>query len=76
MLDPAPTGGRGARPPGLAHWVNIADPGDLVAVPRRLGDRFDVDGHHEEHIAAVDFHTLDHYLGCGLVAAAVVPYLS
>ncbi|MGW4029309.1 serine peptidase [Streptomyces sp. NPDC004838] len=76
MLDPTPRDGRGSRPSRLARWVNIADPGDLVAVPRRLGDRFDVDAHHEEHIAAVDFHMLDHYLGCGLVAAAVVPYLS
>ncbi|MET8249617.1 hypothetical protein ABZV31_37800 [Streptomyces sp. NPDC005202] len=56
--------------------MNIADLGDLVAVPRRLGDRFDVDGHYEHHIAAVDFHTLNSYLGCGLVATAVAPYLS
>ncbi|MFF5367996.1 serine peptidase [Streptomyces sp. NPDC013187] len=76
MLDPAPTGGRGVRPPGLSRWVNIADRGDLVAIPRRLGNRFDVDDHFEDHIAAVDFHTLDSYLTCGLVATAVAPYLS
>ncbi|MFG2292785.1 serine peptidase [Streptomyces sp. NPDC048603] len=75
-LEPAPTGGRGSRPPGLARWVNIADPGDLVAVPRRLGDRFPVDSHHEAHIAAVDFHTMGKYLGCGLTATALAPYLS
>ncbi|MFD5469889.1 serine peptidase [Streptomyces sp. NPDC127105] len=75
-LDPAPPGGRGSRPPGLARWVNIADPGDLVAVPRRLGDRFPVDSHHEEHIATLDFHTMRSYLSCGLTATALVPYLS
>ncbi|MFF4694287.1 serine peptidase [Streptomyces chattanoogensis] len=75
-LEPAPAGGRGSRPPGLARWVNIADPGDLVAVPRRLGDRFAVDSHHEAHIAAVDFHTMGSYLNCGLTATALAPYLS
>ncbi|WP_020124921.1 hypothetical protein [Streptomyces canus] len=75
-LDPAPSGGRGMRPPSLDRWVNIADPGDLVAVPRRLGDRFDVDSHHEYHIGALDFHTMSSYLRCGLVAGAVAPHLS
>ena len=75
-LDPAPSNGRGIRPPGLGRWVNIADPGDLVAVPRRLGDRFDVDSHHEYHIGTLDFHTMGSYLSCGLVAAAVSPHLS
>ncbi|MFD5750679.1 DAK2 domain-containing protein [Streptomyces sp. NPDC127033] len=41
MLDPAPdTSGNGTRPPGIRHWANIAEAGDLVALPRRLGDRF------------------------------------
>ncbi|MEU0437894.1 serine peptidase [Streptomyces sp. NPDC006290] len=74
-LDPAPRNGRGSRPPGLTRWVNIADPGDLVAVPRRLGDRFDVDSHHEAHMAAIDFHTMGSYLNCGLTAAALAPHL-
>lgn len=52
MLNPAPNRGWGSRPPGLARWVNIAGHGDLMAVPRRLGDQFDVDSHHEDHIDA------------------------
>ncbi|MBC2902130.1 serine peptidase [Streptomyces cupreus] len=75
MLDPAPdTAGRGQRPEGLLHWINIADSGDLVALPRRLGDRFPVDAHQEAHMAAVDFHTLNTYLAHGLTAAALAPH--
>jgi hypothetical protein len=73
-LDPAPIDGAGARPPGVGRWVNIADPGDLVAVPRRLGDRFPVDRHDEAYLGVVDFHTMGGYLACGLTAAAVAPY--
>jgi hypothetical protein len=35
-LRPEPRRGRGARPVGVGRWVNIADGGDLVAVPARL----------------------------------------
>jgi hypothetical protein len=71
MLDPAPdASGLGTRPPGVQHWVNIAEAGDLVALPRRLGDRFPVDSHHEGHMSLVDFHTLDTYLASGLTVAA------
>lgn len=73
-LDPEPRDGRGARPPGVARWVNLADPGDLVALPRRLGDRFPVDHHDEAAIGRLDFHTLGGYLGCGLTAAAMAAY--
>ncbi|NEB94928.1 serine peptidase [Streptomyces bauhiniae] len=74
MLDPAPVAGHGKRPPGLSHWLNIADAGDLVALPRRLGDRFPVDVHGETHMALADFHTLDMYLACGLTAAGLSPH--
>jgi hypothetical protein len=40
-LRPAPVGGRGARPPGVRKWINIADPADLVALPRGLSNHFD-----------------------------------
>ncbi|WP_404953683.1 serine peptidase [Streptomyces sp. 147326] len=33
-LDPGPQEGRGTRPPGVRRWVNIADVGDFVAVPK------------------------------------------
>jgi hypothetical protein len=74
-LDPEPTNGKGARPPGVRRWVNIADPGDVVAVPKRLGDRFPVDLHDEAYLGAADPHTLSGYLSCGLVAAAIAPYV-
>ncbi|WP_406387248.1 serine peptidase [Streptomyces sp. NBC_00887] len=75
MLDPAPdASGRGTRPPGLRHWANIAEAGDLVALPRRLGDRFPVDSHHEAHMSPVDFHTLNTYFASGLTASALAPY--
>ncbi|WP_377268555.1 serine peptidase [Peterkaempfera sp. SMS 1(5)a] len=73
-LDPEPLAGRGARPPGVARWVNLADPGDLVALPRRLGDRFPVDQHAEAYVGRLDFHTLGGYLGSGMTAAAMAPY--
>lgn len=73
-LDPEPQNGLGARPDGVGRWVNLADAGDLVAVPPRLGDRFPVDQHEETYIGAITFHTLSAYLSCGLTAAAIAPY--
>lgn len=73
-LDPAPVRGHGQRPPSVTHWTNIADAGDLVALPRRLGNRFPVTIHQELHMATVDFHTLGMYLASGLTAAALAPH--
>ncbi|MFC4072781.1 hypothetical protein [Actinoplanes subglobosus] len=73
-LDPEPVGGRGARPPGVGRWVNIADPGDIIAVPKELGGRFDVDLHSGTHIGVLQFHTMAAYLRSGLTAAAIAPY--
>ncbi|MFI1377744.1 serine peptidase [Streptomyces longwoodensis] len=75
-LDPAPVRGRGQCPPRVTHWTNIADAGDLVALPRRLGDRFPVTTHQELHMAIADFHTLGMYLASGLTAAAIAPHCS
>jgi len=33
-LQPAPLDGRGAKPGGVRRWVNIADVGDFVAIPK------------------------------------------
>ncbi|MEW5531902.1 serine peptidase [Streptomyces virginiae] len=33
-LDPGPLEGRGTRPPGVRRWVDIADVGDFVAIPK------------------------------------------
>ncbi|MEU2540786.1 hypothetical protein [Streptomyces iakyrus] len=73
-LDPEPTAGRGARPPGVRHWVNIADVGDLVAVPHELGGAFPVDVHATTDIGLFDPHTLGGYLAAGLTAAALAPH--
>ncbi|MBN0042725.1 hypothetical protein JS756_01085 [Streptomyces actuosus] len=75
-LEPEPVAGRGARPSGVRHWVNIADVGDLVAVPPRLGDAFPVDLHETTDIGLFDPHTLGGYLSSGLTAAALAPYLA
>ncbi|MFI8423426.1 serine peptidase [Streptomyces sp. NPDC085479] len=75
MLDPAPdASGHGTRPPGIRHWADIAEAGDLVALPRRLGDRFPVDSHHEAPMSALDFHTLSTYFASGLTASALAPH--
>jgi hypothetical protein len=39
-LDPAPANGMGVWPPGVRHWVNVADRGDVVALVKDLGSRF------------------------------------
>ncbi|MEU5757249.1 hypothetical protein [Streptomyces sp. NPDC047829] len=75
-LDPAPLDGRGTRPPGVDHWYNMADPGDLVALPKELGGRFPVDRHGTTSIGLVDFHTLGGYLREGTAVAGMAPYVS
>ncbi|MGH8909608.1 MAG: hypothetical protein ACRD0K_24740 [Egibacteraceae bacterium] len=75
-LDPAPNGGRGARPPGVARWVNLADPGDLIAIPRPLTRRFArVDADDERSIHAFAFHRVARYLACPATHAHLAPYL-
>ena len=40
-LEPVPVDGRGAFPGSAVAWVNMAAPGDVVALVKRLADRFD-----------------------------------
>ncbi|UBU15809.1 hypothetical protein [Nonomuraea gerenzanensis] len=69
-LRPAPENGLGARPPGVRRWVNLADVGDLVAVPRELASRFTgVEQGDPLTIGRIDFHRVKGYLGCPPVAA-------
>ncbi|MFD4559067.1 serine peptidase [Streptomyces sp. NPDC058469] len=75
-LDPEPRAGRGSRPPGVNRWYNVADPGDLVALPKKLGGRFPVDRHETTHIGLVDFHTLGGYLSEGTAVAGLAAYVS
>ncbi|MFD4373740.1 serine peptidase [Streptomyces sp. NPDC058486] len=74
-LVPAPIADRGARPAGVRYWVNLADTGDLVAIPHRLGDRFPVDQHADTPIGRIDFHTFGAYLSSPLTAAAISPFV-
>jgi len=70
-LDPAPVSGRGSRPPNVKRWVNIADPGDLVAIPPGgVPLRFtEVAADHTCAIHAFDFHLVANYLACPPLAA-------
>ncbi|GGT04440.1 hypothetical protein GCM10010271_02880 [Streptomyces kurssanovii] len=74
-LDPSLRAGKGARPAGVKRWVNIADVGDLIAVPPGLSAVFPVD---QDEICdnGLGFHGFGTYLAHGLLAAAVLPYIS
>jgi hypothetical protein len=62
-LQPAPAD-RGARPPGVKRWINLADPGDLVAIPVKGVSRFFAGVDIDEHttIGCFDFHLAANYL--------------
>ncbi len=73
-LEPEPVAGRGRRPPSVERWVNIADVGDLVAIPRLLTRAFDgIEEDIETSIAPVDFHTLGNYLSCEAMGKSLRP---
>ncbi|MFE2964136.1 hypothetical protein ACFXKC_10775 [Streptomyces sp. NPDC059340] len=63
-LQPAPVDERGQRPPNVACWVNLADPGDLVAIPPQGISRcFEgVQEPSNQPIHAFDFHKAANYL--------------
>jgi hypothetical protein len=65
-LDPAPANGLGSRPPNVKRWVNIADAGDLIAIPPGgIPLRFSgVAADHTALIHAFDFHLAANYLSC------------
>ncbi|GHE09165.1 serine peptidase [Streptomyces alanosinicus] len=79
-LTPRPTGSPsplGARPSNVARWVNIADPGDPVAIPPHLARAFrgvalDLTTPIHE---AFGFHHAKNYLACATTAATLGPYL-
>lgn len=61
-LDPNPNGVRPVRkPPNVKRWLNFADYGDIVAVPRGLSKAFEVDGDHDLDLGAA-FHSVHAYL--------------
>ncbi|MFH8500521.1 serine peptidase [Streptomyces coeruleorubidus] len=79
-LTPRPAGSPvplGARPACVDRWVNIADPGDPVAIPPRLSRAFTgiaLDLTTPIH-AAFGFHHAKNYLACSATAATLGPYL-
>jgi len=75
-LDPAPIDGTRQRPPGARRWINIADPGDFIAIPRRLADWFDgIDADLTTPIGVFNFHKVTGYLSCTTTAAVVATQL-
>jgi hypothetical protein len=77
-LLPAPETDRGRRPPGVRRWINLADPGDLVALPPYgLSQRFvDVDADEHNIIHAFDFHLVANYLACRRLAETLRDYVT
>lgn len=63
------------RPPGVRRWINIADYGDIVAIPKGGISRafLDLTSDITDNIHAFDFHRVTHYLACpattGVLAA-------
>jgi hypothetical protein len=79
-LRPTPQGAtphlNGLRPSGVGRWVNVADPGDPVAVPPQLSRYFKgVSLDHTAAIAPFDFHQARNYLRSAATAATIGPYL-
>jgi pimeloyl-ACP methyl ester carboxylesterase len=63
-LQPAFARKGGARPPGVTRWANLADVGDIVAIPKGgVADLFDgVDCDVATAIGLWDFHSVRGYL--------------
>jgi hypothetical protein len=64
-------------PPGVARWINIADPGDFIAVPiGGITARFQrVAADLTDAIGAFSFHQVSKYLQCGATAGVLASYL-
>lgn len=65
-LVPTPVHDQGAKPPGVTKWINIADLGDIIAIPpggiTRQFSGVDVDD--STVIGMFDFHRAANYLAC------------
>ncbi|MFD8002623.1 hypothetical protein [Streptomyces mirabilis] len=75
-LQPAPVDEKGQRPPGVACWVNLADPGDLVAIPPRGVQRCfnGVQEPRNQPIHAFDFHKAANYLASSQLRTLLQKY--
>lgn len=75
-LHPAPEHGKGHRPPGVRRWINIADPGDFIAIPHSLARYFQgIDTDLTTPIGVFDTHKVTGYLACPTTAAALATLL-
>jgi hypothetical protein len=63
LLQPPPRDGVGAWPGSVQRWINIADGGDIVALVKKLGDRFWI-------------KVEDHLIHNGATAHDILPYLT
>ncbi|UMP00088.1 GPI inositol-deacylase [Amycolatopsis sp. EV170708-02-1] len=71
-LDPVPDNGQGSRPPGVRRWINVADSGDIVAVPHGLPERFTgIAADLTDQIGLFDFHKVTNYLASPVTSAAI-----
>lgn len=66
-----------AKPPGVRRWINIADRGDIIAIPSGgIPRRFrDVTGDIPDTIHTFDFHRATHYLACPATTAALAAHV-
>lgn len=65
------------RPPGVNRWINIADPGDFIAVPPggvKLNFQ-NVAADLTDAIGAFSFHKVAKYLQCGATAGVLSEHL-
>lgn len=61
------------RPPGVRRWINIADRGDIIAIPAGgIGQSFDdLAADLNDSIHAFDFHRASNYLACPTTTATL-----
>lgn len=75
-LNPAPVNGRGTRPPSVARWINICDPGDIIALVQDLASCFDgVDADLHPSIGPVGSHAVARYLRTPTVGGVLAQFL-
>jgi hypothetical protein len=78
-LEPRPVGGQGQRPPGVAAWANLADIGDIVAIPREgLAPHF-AGVTLDKPAIVIDknaFHRVQRYLAARETVEVLLPYIA
>lgn len=73
----APHEGERRRPPGVARWINIADPGDIIAIPpKEIPVRFaGVTADLTDAIGAFSYHRVTGYLANPVTAGILATHL-